>query len=233
MKKYLSVRWVILSLVGAIFAGDDLLVKSGTVNVEDFTCEKTATKGIPSGWQASRKECSMFSVVRDQSGCFLRLTVDKECTSIGKQVSFSTDSLPILSWKWRVHTLPVGGCEYKKETNDSGAGVYVIFKGRLKLNKILKYVWSTTLPPGTILASPFNKNTKVIVLQSGKEKTGRWVTETVNLREDFLKAFNTSPPSVIGIAILSDADNTGSRAVADYDEFCLKVKEHSDGISRM
>jgi hypothetical protein len=34
--------------------------------------------------------------------------------------------------------------------------------------------------------------------------------------------FNAVPPPVVGIAILSDADNTESRAVADYDEFMVK-----------
>lgn len=164
----------------------------------------------------------MFSVAKDESGCYLHLTVESQCTSIGKQVSFSTDTFPILSWKWRVHTLPVGGSEDKKETNDSGAGVYVIFKGKFKLNRIIKYVWSTTLPPGTVLVSPFNQNTKVIVLQSGSEKIGRWLVETVNVREDYKKVFNTIPPIIVGIAILSDADNTRSRAVADYDDFLVK-----------
>jgi hypothetical protein len=219
LNKHLSASWIIIPLVGIIFAAEDVQKKPNVNIIEEFPCENVDEKRIPSGWKASRKECSMFNVVNEHSECFLRLTVDKQCTSIGKQVSFSPDSHPILSWKWRVHTLPIGGSEEKKETNDSGAGVYVIFKGKFKLNKILKYVWSTTLPSGTILPSPFNQNTKVIVLQSGSEKTNQWLTETVNIRDDFRKVFGVAPPPVIAIAILSDADNTGSRAVADYDDF--------------
>lgn len=222
MKIYIFASWIIFPLTGALFGGSDLQKKQRTMLLEDFPCERSVQNSIPSGWQASRKECSMFSVVKDESGCFLRLTVENQCTSIGKQVEFSADTFPILSWKWRVYTLPVGGCEDKKETNDSGAGVYVIFKGRFKLNKIVKYVWSTTLASGTVLASPFNQNTKIIVLQSGNEHTGQWLTETVNVREDYQKVFNTDPPPVVGIAILSDADNTESRAVADYDDFMVK-----------
>jgi hypothetical protein len=202
-----------------LFAENDLQKASKIKLIEEFPCEYNVRNGIPSGWQASRKECSMFTLENDESGCYLRLTVDNQCTSIGKQVSYSTDTFPVLTWKWRVHNLPMGGCENKKETNDSGAGVYVIFKGKFKFNKIIKYIWSTTLPPGTVLVSPYNQNTKMIVLQSGSEKIGRWLTESVNVREDYQNLFNSTPPPVIGIAILSDADNTGSHAVADYDDF--------------
>jgi hypothetical protein len=222
LKIDLFTSWIIVLLAGTLFAGDDLQMMSRTMLIEEFPCENSIRNSIPSGWQASRRECSMFSVVKDESGCYLRLTVENQCTSIGKQVTFSIDTFPILSWKWRVHTLPIGGSEDKKETNDSGAGVYIIFKGKFKLNKIIKYVWSTTLPPGTVLASPFNQNTKIIVLQSGNEKIDQWLTETVNVREDYRTVFHTIPPNVIGIAILSDADNTGSRAVADYDDFAVK-----------
>jgi hypothetical protein len=222
LKRYIFASWIIFPLAGVLFGESDLQKKQRTMLIEEFPCERCVEKCIPSGWQPSRRECSMFSIVKDESGCYLRLTVENQCTSIGKQVAFSTDTFPILSWKWRVHTLPVGGCEDKKETNDSGAGVYVIFKGKFKLNKIVKYVWSTTLPSGTVLASPFNQNTKLIVLQSGSKNVGHWLTETVNVREDYLKVFNAVPPPVVGIAILSDADNTESRAVADYDEFMVK-----------
>ncbi len=219
MKLNLFTGWLVVPLAGVLFAGDELLNKLRVELIEGFPCELTAKNSIPDGWQSSRKDCSMFTIEKDESGCYLRLTVNNQCTSIGKQVSYSTDTLPYLSWRWRVHNLPVGGCENKKETNDSGAGVYVIFKGRFRLNKIIKYIWSTTLPSGTVLASPFNQNTKMIVLQSGSEKIGQWITETVNVREDYKKVFNAVPPIVIGIAILSDADNTESSAVADYDDF--------------
>jgi hypothetical protein len=161
----------------------------------------------------------MLTIIQDKNERFVRLNTAGECTSFGKQVFFSTDSLPVLGWKWRIHKLPEGGCERKRETNDSGAGVYVIFKGKFKLNKIIKYVWSSTLPIGTTIESPFNKNTMIVVLQSGNEKTGKWIDESVNIRNDFITLFATEPPPVIGIAILSDSDNTSSQAIADYDDF--------------
>jgi hypothetical protein len=185
--------------------------------IENFTSK--LEHGLPTGWQASRKDCSMLTIIQDENERFVRLNTAGECTSFGKQVFFSPDSLPILGWKWRIHKLPEGGCERTRETNDSGAGVYVIFKGKFKFNKIIKYVWSSTLPVGTTIESPFNKNTKIVVLQSGNKKTGKWIAESVNIRVDFISFFAAEPPPVIGIAILSDSDNTSSQAIADYDDF--------------
>ena len=51
-------------------------------------------------------------------------------------------------WRWRVMQLPSGGDEGRKATHDSAAGVYVIFDNRI-LPRVLKYVWSATLPVGT------------------------------------------------------------------------------------
>jgi hypothetical protein len=96
----------------------------------------------------------MFSIQKEMDEEFLRVKTEGGCTSIGKKHNFSVEHYPFLSWKWRVHQLPSGGDETKKNKNDSGAGVYVIFKGKFKSNNIIKYVWSSTLPPGTIINSP-------------------------------------------------------------------------------
>lgn len=189
-----------------------------TLIIENFTGLDNV-KVLPPGWHASRKDCSMFNIISENDDQFVRLNVNSKCTSFGKPVTFSTDTLPFLKWKWRVFALPEGGSENKKEKNDSGAGVYVIFKGAFKLNKIVKYVWSSTLPVGTTVASPYHSNTKIVVLQSGKENMGEWINQTVNIRKDFTRLFKGEPPLVVGIAILTDSDNTSSSAIADYDDF--------------
>ena len=52
------------------------------------------------------------------------------------------------------------------------------------------------------------------------EKRGEWVTERVNVRDDFLRAFKTGDvPGPAGIAVLTDADDTRSTAVGDYADF--------------
>ena len=124
-----------------------------------------------------------------------------------------------------MHNLPNGAAENVRKRSDSAAGVYVIFHGALKLNKIIKYVWSTTLQKGTLTESPFNSNVKIVVLKSGNEGNllGQWVNEIVNVQSDYEKIFKAKPPIVEAVAILSDADNTESIAEADYDDFWISA----------
>jgi hypothetical protein len=118
-----------------------------------------------------------------------------------------------------VHTLPLNGREDIKNKDDSPAGVYIVFKGMAPFNKILKYVWSATLPVGTVTKSPYNGRTMIFIIESGKGKTGAWVSEQRNVAEDFRSAFGSRPPEVAGIAIMTDSDDTKSSAAADYDDF--------------
>ena len=125
-----------------------------------------------------------------------------------------------------MHNLPEGGNETQRGKNDSGAAIYIIFKGNFRLNNILKYVWSSSLPIGTVTSSPYNKRAKVIVLKSGAGNVGKWFSETVNIQKDYQRLFGGKMPSVEGIAILSDSDNTSSSAIADYDDIKIEKSEY-------
>ena len=161
--------------------------------VVKFSPSKDNARKIPDDWYASRDDLSMYSFGKENDNTFIRITSKGDCTSIGKQFSCSIEKYPFLSWRWRVHQLPDGASELERKKNDSGAAIYVVFKGLFKLNPIIKYVWSSSLPIGTVAPSPYNKNAHIIVLQSGAKKLGTWVDETVNVNEDFKKIFGKNP----------------------------------------
>jgi hypothetical protein len=184
--------------------------------IETFTSGTEKNKPIPKGWKSSRKDVSMYSIKEENGKFFIHAETKNGCTSIGKRINFMAEEYPFLTWNWRVQNLPEGGMETAKKTNDSAGGLYVIFKGSFMFNNILKYVWSTSLPPGTVTSSPFNSRTKIIVLEGGSEKAGKWIKETVNIKEDYKRVFGTEPPPVECIAILTSSNNTKSFAAADY-----------------
>ena len=143
--------------------------------------------------------------------------------SDGLEEGFSLKRNPILSWRWRVHKLPKGGDERVRSTNDSGAAVALAFKKGL-IPYSLKYVWSVSLPVGTIIPSPawFGSYTRVIVIRTGKRGLGKWINEKRNIYEDYKKAFGEYPDRFSkGIALLTDSEDTDSTSVADYDDLVL------------
>jgi hypothetical protein len=139
---------------------------------------------------------------------------------LGIEIDSNSSADYNLSWKWRVHELPSKGDESKNESMDSAAAVYAVF-GRGFFPKIIKYVWSTSLKPGTVLKHPRSKNVRIIVLSSGTGQNGTWQTLSRNLLNDFRTNFGSEPPPLSAIGVKTDSDSTLSHAKADYDDFLL------------
>jgi hypothetical protein len=82
----------------------------------------------------------------------------------------------------------------------------------------LDYVWSASLPAGTVLDSAFSPASKIIVMESGVESPGRWRTVERNLQADYQRSFGRGPvPNVVAIGLMSDSDNTGGETLAYFD----------------
>ena len=144
---------------------------------------------------------------------------------------------PFLSWKWRVTELPEGANEEAGGKNDSPAAIYVVFprkqipfiSWKYQPINVIKYVWSSTLPVGKIVKKQKDKldttiyEGRFVVLRSGKDDMGKWISEKRNVLDDYKKLFGAYPKyNPILVAILTDSNDTKSRAAADYDDI---VKE--------
>ncbi|MFP4014078.1 MAG: DUF3047 domain-containing protein [Chitinispirillaceae bacterium] len=211
------IAFSVLFLFLGIGTADELVIDTFS------NCFSDKFPNLPCGWGPSQKwrNVEMYSIRQEQGNHFIKARTDGGVTTIGRPVDFSLDKYPTLSWNWRVHSLPEGGNESIKEKGDSGAAVYVIFKGSFFRNHILKYVWSAELERGTLTESPYNSRTKIVVLRSGEREKGKWVEESVDLLNDYRRLFKSEPPPVVAIAIMSDGDNTKSLVEADYDDFRL------------
>ncbi len=201
---------------------------------------------FPGGWVPQRHiGYNIVKVVKEGSNKFLRISSKNDSCYIGKQIyydkasnlydqeaddreeGFDLAKYPILTWRWRVHKLPKNGSERDSNTNDSGAAVAVGFKKGL-IRYSLKYVWSNSVPEGTVIPSPgfMGSHTRIFVLKSGKKKMGRWYTEKRNIYEDYKRAFGEYPDRFSkGIAFLTDSNDTETAAVADYDDIILMGKK--------
>jgi len=61
--------------------------------------------------------------------------------------------------------------------------------------------------------------TRMLVLRSGRPDDGGWIDEAVDVRANYQRLFGEAPGRPRGIAILTDADQTKTRAVGDYAAF--------------
>ena len=205
---------VCIAVIGARAAGD----APDVVMIEDFS--KFKPGAFPEGWDSRGGDASkVYRVKSDPESC-LEAKAVSAAVSIAKEFEYDLKKYPFLSWQWRVFELPKGGDERYKKTGDSAAGMYVIFPGRFRPDN-MKYVWSASLPIGTTTESPYNSKTKIVVLQNQHTTLGTWVSEKVNVYEDYKRLFGEEPEHVQAIGLMSDSDNTESIAQADYKEICI------------
>lgn len=179
---------------------------------------------FPPGWKAKEDEGrAEYRVRADGGAAHLRAESVKSSHTIGFQLAADPAATPRFRFAWRPLLLPPGGDERAKATNDSALAVYVIFEGWGVPPKSVKYVWSTTLAPGTTAESPYSSRAKIVVLRSGPAaQGGAWVEEDVDIAADYRRLFGEREvPKVKGIAVLTDSDDTGSRAAGEYRSFAF------------
>lgn len=219
---------------------EDLTVlDDGSVLLEDF--QKDEIGMLPHRWydrdtnyrlleyNERVKSTYKYKVLEENGNKFLRYKGSKAMhinLPLGNRENLNIHETPILNWDWRVHSIPEGGNEDSKNLNDVAASVYVVFDlGRVLFKKApmsIRYTWSSTLPVGTEL-SKFFGNQKIVVVASGKEDFGEWVSFERNIVEDYERLFGETPPEKpLALLILSDGDDTGEFIEADYDNIILK-----------
>lgn len=195
--------------------------------------------GAVEGWRpfrpAPKAANTRYSLVAADGATVLRAQADKSMSALTHAVRVDTRRFPLLRWRWKIDA-PVAQADMtRKAGDDYAARLYVIFdypRARLPLSArlgmavaesvygqqiptaALNYVWDNRQPVGTIRANAYTDRARMIVLRSGPGEEGQWRTETRDLRADFRAAFGEDAPDVVGLAIATDTDNTGGRALA-------------------
>ncbi|HYE91708.1 MAG TPA: DUF3047 domain-containing protein [Terriglobales bacterium] len=190
------------------------------VAVEDWSKVAVGTKGIPPGWKGQQWGSPAYdmTVVEDGGRKVLHLRSKDEGSTISKEVKGKVDlkETPILEWSWKMVTLPKGGNSCAKATDDQAGQVFVMwprFPEQVR-SRIIGYVWDTTLPAGRDCKSEKTSMVHYIVVRSGMNDAGKWVTERRNVREDFRKIYGEEAENPGAVSISIDSNDTHSLSEA-------------------
>lgn len=164
--------------------------------------------------------------IADRSAAFLALQYEK-----------SVSDTPVLSWEWKIDSVLENGDARHQDTDDFAARVYVNFKkagflswwqrtkaatyeqysGKTMPGRSLVFVWANKVPKGEYVQNAFSDQSYVFALESGNERAGEWVRETVNIKEQYRRVFgNDKIPELHSIAFMIDTDNTQDHARGCY-----------------
>jgi len=81
---------------------------------------------------------------------------------------------------------------------------------------VLMYIWSDHVPVNTVIASAHTSQVKMIAVASGANGLGSWQSVRRDLAADYRRAFGTAPGRLLGVGVMTDTDNTGTKAAGLY-----------------
>ena len=87
---------------------------------------------------------------------------------------------------------------------------------------MLMYVWDNHAEVGSVLPGGRSDRLRKIVLETGDTHLRQWRNYRRNLFSDFQRAFGEPPGPLIGMALMTDTDNTGGATEAWYGDVVLK-----------
>lgn len=184
-----------------------------------------------------------YELVTDDGVQVVKATADNSASGLIARLSLEPGESLILRWQWKVSNVFDQGDARKKSGDDYPARIYVAFEfqpdkagfferakrktvevmfGESLPGNALNYIWANRLPEQSIVANAFTDQTMMVAVNSGPEQTGEWVTVERDIVSDYREAFGENPPRIVGVAIMSDADNTGERATAWYRDLVLE-----------
>lgn len=202
----------------------------GAIILKEFTFEeKNSLKEWDEKVLSGKK--TVYSLENlDGKNCVKGVSENSASTLYFRQC-LSCDKDPFLRWKWKAEKFPE---RTKKETLsdkeefDFVAQVYVVFSAKFFLNaKAIQYVWAENLPVGTVSSSPYTKNVKLLVLESGISED--WKEEQRDIKADFRELFGEeTEKDVDAISFMTDADSTSSIAGAYYTDIAFGFLEKKE-----
>ena len=179
-----------------------------------------------------------YRIEVEKENSFLVANANSSASGLIMKEQFDIYRYPKLRFRWKVDNVYSGIDEREKSGDDYPVRVYVLYeynpdlvgfftRAKYKAAKLvygeypphasLNYVWASSNLDSGFFESPYTDRVMLKALQKGAAKVGSWQVEEVNILEDYKKAFGEEPPRLATMAVMSDADNTGSQAIAYLD----------------
>ena len=210
-----------------------------------FSAE-TARNGMPNGWNFYRiapfKKNTVYRLESYQGKTVLSANSKTSASGLAVKLRPRQASNLLLQWEWKALNPIVNADNADGYADDAPLRILVAFDGnksKLPLKEkmtfemanlisgqelpyaTLMYIWSGKSPVDTIITNAHTSRIKMIVVDSGWDNLGQWHKHRRDLAADYKRAYGEAPGEVIGIALLTDTDNTKSETRAFYGDIEL------------
>lgn len=205
-----------LFLTGVVFCGSARCMAQAHASdllIDDFTGPSLS----PTWQEKSFVGKTLYTLSVDENMPCLKAVSNGTASGLFAKTKIAPKDYPFLSWKWKIDKTLVNGNGRFKEGDDYAARIYVVFKSFFFWQtKAINYIWANTISRGEAIPNAYTANAMMVAVESGNTHAGKWVSETRNIYEDYQRFFGKEVPEIEAVAIMTDTDNTGERAVACY-----------------
>ena len=221
--------------------------KDGTLEL--FPMEVRAG-AMPPGWEKwilhPLKKKTDYGWKTDRRGVYLEAKSRSSASGLIKRLNIDPRELPYLQFGWMIDGLLDGADVGDRAFEDSPVRVILAFDGdksslpmkdqafieRVKTftgqdvpYASLSYIWDNKRSLNSIVANPHTGRIQKIVASTGSAGVRSWQVHQRNILADYRAAYGKEPGKLIGIAIMTDTDNTKTYAQARYRGLALSKSE--------
>tara|TARA_B100002051_G_scaffold253524_1_gene267529 strand:+ start:1070 stop:1675 length:606 start_codon:yes stop_codon:yes gene_type:complete len=183
------------------------------VNVFEFT--ETELKELK---VRKVKKLTSYSLGSNENGNYLRAEAEGVGSGLGKKIEIDLNNTPYINITWKIEKDLNGIDEKSKKGHDYAARVFVVKKTGLTAlsNKAINYIFSSNNSINDHWRSPYTKSSIDYVLSTTKENLNEWVTVKANVKNHFKKLHDIDVDILNGVALMTDTDQTGLKAISYY-----------------
>ena len=191
-------------------------------------------------WETVRfpgKQQTLFQTETHDQRLAMRAIAKSSASMLRQRLNLAPDKLNQLSFDWQADALIAQADMGQRESEDSPLRVILAFEGdrsrfsakNAMLNELsrsltgeempyatLMYVWCNHRPVESVIINPRTDRIRQLVVETGPRRLKQWLRYERNIRADYEKAFGEPPGPLVGLAIMTDTDNTQSQARAWY-----------------
>lgn len=148
----------------------------------------------------------------------LSATAQGSASALYLEIDIDVRATPYLQWSWRVDNVLNIDSALTKGGDDYAARIYIVVKYGIFpwQSRALNYIWCNKTTALEYWLNPFTEKAAMIPVRCGEQGLGQWQSQQVNILQDYQRIFNRPLERIHGIAVMTDADNSGSRVSADY-----------------
>ena len=217
---------------GQPFNADQLQAQE---DLPKFSAERPKD-GMPDGWHFYRiapyKKNTLYRLENYQGRTVLAANSKTSASGLAVKLRPRSAQNLWLQWEWKAIGVIPQADNADSQHDDAPLRILVAFDGnksKLPLKEKLTfemaslisgqempyatvmYIWSGKNSVNTVFNNAHTSRVKMIVVDSGSDSLGEWRKHERDLAADYKLAYGEAPGNVIGIALLTDTDNTKIR----------------------